>query len=164
MKPSTSLWLLPALFFMAGIAYAQTACPPGMIPYGTGVCGYDPSQQQQPAQLQPQPPSQQWQDHWGAIATDIANRSIGTSTNKLSQKSAEEMAIADCQSKGGTNCEIEIAYRNECSALAAGDTGHNAKAGFTVAAAMQSAMKVCSASDKNCEVYYTACSLPVRIQ
>jgi len=133
-----------------------------MTPYGAGVCGYDGSQQQQPTQ--PQSPSEQWQDQWGAIATDIANKSVGTSTNKFSQQSAEEMAIADCRSKGGKNCEIEIAYRNECTALAAGDTGHNAKAGFTIAAAMQSAMKVCSAADNNCQVYYTACSLPVQKQ
>jgi len=163
MKPSASLWLLLALFLMAGKGQAQTACPPGMIPYGTGVCGYDPNQQQQPTQLQ-SPPSVQWQDRWGAIATDIANKSVGTSTNRLSKKSAEEMAVIDCQSKGGTNCEIEIAYRNGCTALAAGDTGHNAKASPTTEGAMGSAMKVCSAADNNCRVYYTACSLPERIQ
>jgi hypothetical protein len=154
---------------LCGVSQAQTACPPGMEEYGAGVCGY--SQPEQPSPQAPEPhlppspsPSQQWASRWGAIATDIQNKSVGTASNLESQSQAKQAAIADCRSKGGSACTVEIVYRDGCTALAAGDTAHNAKAGTTVNAASQLAMKICTASDTRCKVYYTACSLPVRIQ
>jgi hypothetical protein len=174
MKSKALLLLASLLLLLSGMVHAEGICPPGM--YSTNPpgmpgpisCAPIPSYAQTPGQQgapqTPQPPPERWQDHWGAIATDIPNKSVGTVTDMASQGVAEEMAIADCRSKGGVNCKIEIAYRNGCTALAAGDTGHNAKAGSNVNQASQAAMKVCSAADTHCQVYYAACSLPARIQ
>jgi hypothetical protein len=75
------------------------------------------------------------------------------------------MALADCQAKKGSpNCKVELWYTNGCAAMVVGDKGHNAKAGATPDEAIQAAMKVCSSEDAHCFVYYSACSLPVRIQ
>ena len=164
--------LFPFLVFgllLCKDSHAQTACPPGMEEYGAGVCGYSQSEQPSPQTPEPHLPpspslSQQWASRWGAIATDIQNKSVGTIANLESQNQAVQAAIADCRSKGGSACTVEIVYRDGCTALAAGDTGHNAKAGTTVEAASKLAMKTCTASDTHCKVYYTACSLPTRIQ
>jgi len=48
--------------------------------------------------------------------------------------------------------------------MVVGDEGHNSNPGITVALATQAAMKVCNEADSHCFVYYTGCSLPVRVQ
>jgi hypothetical protein len=160
-------WLLFIGFLLlGGVAHAEGGCPPGMIPYrGTDLssCGpvpprYYNNQQQQ----QPLPP--QWAARWGAIATNSAHGSAGAGFNQPNREAAEQAALAECQSNGGSACKVEISYGNACVAMAAGDTGHNAKAGPTIENASQAAMKVCSDADTNCRVAYTSCSLPVRIQ
>jgi len=164
--------LLFGLLLLSSAIHAEGNCPEGYYPIGaesgqSGPQGCAPIpgyNQQQGQQQTPQPPQPQWEDHWGAIATDIPNKSVGTATNLTSQSQATQAAIVDCQSKGGSACKVEIVYRNGCAALAAGDTGHNAKAGATVDAASEAAMKICRAADTHCEVYYSACSLPQRIQ
>jgi len=167
MTSTTLRWfLLGMLILLTDVIHAQAACPPGMIPYGTGsdisTCGPDNSQQQS---VQQQPPPPRWKDQWGAIATDFAHSSAGASVNQASREAAEQAAIANCQSNGGSTCKVELWYTNQCAAMAVSDTGHNAKAGATSDAASQAAMKVCSeAGDTNCRVYYSACSLPQRIQ
>jgi hypothetical protein len=46
-----------------------------------------------------------------------------------------------------------------------GDKFFNASSAATIEEATQSGMKVCTANgNANCHVYYSACSLPVRIQ
>lgn len=172
MKSTSMRGLLMGLSLLfAEIVHAQAACPPGMIPYGTGqdqsVCGPDNSQQQ-PAQRQsrpqPQAPQPIWVDKYGAIATDISHDTGGASVNEADRSGAERAAVANCKSNGGVTCKIEIWYVNQCVALVGGDTGHNAKAGLTIDLATQAAMKVCNAADTHCQVTYTACSPPVRIQ
>ncbi len=126
------------------------------------MCGPDDSQQQ-PTQRQSRP-NPIWVDKFGAIATDIPHDTGGASVNEADRSSAEQAAIANCKSNGGVTCTIEIWYVNQCVALVGGDTGHNAKAGLTIDLATQAAMKVCNASDTHCQVTYTACSPPVRVQ
>lgn len=170
MKRSLLTCLTSGVFFLyAGFIHAQAACPPGTIPYGTGqgqnTCGPDDSQQQpQQQQLAPPPPAQIWDQRWGAIATDGPGGSFGASTNSSSQENADKTALADCRAKkGSSKCEIEITYFNQCAAMVAGDVGYNTKAGLTIDLAIQAAMKVCSAADKHCYAYYTACSMPQQI-
>lgn len=166
MKHSSLQWLVSgSLLLNMGVTHAQTACPPGTVPYGTGqgqnACGPDNSQQ--PAHQQPSPP--QWANRWGAIATDGPGGSFGASTNMPTQDRANKAALADCQAKkGSSTCEIEIAYANQCAAMVAGDVGYNTKGGLTIDLAIGAAMKVCSAADTHCYAYYSACSLPVRIR
>lgn len=74
--------------------------------------------------------------------------------------------MADCQAKGGgTKCKFEISYRNSCVVLMVGDKYFNITPGPTTEEATKSGMKTCAANgNSKCHVYYSACSLPVRIQ
>ncbi|RST45010.1 DUF4189 domain-containing protein [Variovorax sp. DXTD-1] len=153
-----SLWM-----FWGGTALAQQ-CPPGQIAYGSGpglnMCGPDNRQQQAPQQ-----PAEQWERRWGAIATSVPDGVLGVSTDKSSNREASQTAISDCAAKGGLNCKIEIAYDNQCAAVVVGDGGYNAPIATTINKAVEVGMKTCrDAGRSNCHVYYSACSLPVRIR
>lgn len=171
MTSTTLRWLLLGLLFLrAGVAHAEGGCPPGMIPAsGTDInsCvpippGYYSNQQQ--AQPQPPPPPR-WADQWGAIATDSANGILGTATNLPSRSSAENAALADCQSKHGSTCKIQLSYGNQCAAMLVGAKVYNTNAGDTADEAIKKGIKMCTdAGDTLCRVYYSACSLPQRIQ
>jgi hypothetical protein len=173
MKLRISPWFVGMLLLRSTV-HAEGICPPGM--YSTNPPGMpgpiscapipsyaqNPGQQAAPQTLQT--PPERWQDHWGAIATDPVKGTLGTAVNMLSRDQAEQTAFAACQAKGGTACKQDIAYLNQCAAMVVGDTGYNTKAGASVDAAVQAAIKVCSAATDHCHVYYSACSLPVRIQ
>ncbi len=151
-------------------SHAQTACPPGMEEYGAGVCGYSRSEepaQQAPQQQAPQPPPPKWASRWGAIAMDESPQhgSTGTSFNRPNRSAAEKAALKNCQSNGGTNCKIKSAYDNECVAIVMGNPGGYTVTDTTQDKATQAAMSSCSNhGNTNCHIYYTSCSLPVRIQ
>jgi hypothetical protein len=170
MKLTISRWLLFYLLLLAtGFVHAEGVCPPGMFPTNPSgaqgpmgcapIPGYNNRQQNQ------QQPPQIWEPRWGAIATDGDGGSFGASINAPDQESADQSALADCRArKGSSKCEIEIAYVNQCAAMVAGDVGYNTKAGLTIDLAIQAAMKVCNAADTHCYAYYTACSMPQRVQ
>lgn len=170
-------WLLfGLLLLLSSVVHAEGGCPPGYYPYPMGatqgqpgpqgcapIPGYDNNQQQaQPQQTLPPPP--QWSSRWGAIATDAVKGSLGTAVDLSSPNEAEQMAMADCKSKGGTKCKIDVAYGNGCAAMVLGDAEFNVHNAATLSDAIKLAMKTCTSRDTNCHVYYSACSLPVRIQ
>ncbi|TPG11785.1 DUF4189 domain-containing protein [Rhodanobacter glycinis] len=165
--------LFGLLLLLGRVVHAEGGCPPGMIPAsGTDInsCvpvppGYYRNQQQAQPQL-PLPPPPQWVTRWGAIATDAIKGIVGAVTGLSSKNEAQQAAMADCRAKGGSLCKLEIAYDNECVTLAADSMGYSINTGNTVDAANQLAMKTCSAIGEHldCHVYYSACSLPVRIQ
>lgn len=147
-------------------ANAQAACPPGMVPYGGGTdlssCGPDESEQQAQQPMAPQP---SWARTWGAIATDSVKGVVGAVTGLSSKSAARRAAMADCQAKGGAPCKFEVAYDNQCAALVVGSNGYDVGVDRTLEKVIQVGMKTCTdAKDTNCRVYYSACSLPVRIQ
>jgi len=72
--------------------------------------------------------------------------------------------MSQCQSKGGTQCKILISFYNQCGAVIIGDGKIGANSAATIAQASEGGLKVCNAATTNCHVYYTACSMPVRIQ
>ena len=170
-KKSTLLaWLLTCLLLLSGVVHAEGECPPGMFPtnppgtQGPVGCAPIPGYNNQ-QQAQPQPPPPRWVDHWGAIATYEPNGSFGAVTNLSTQSQAEQTALAECQSKKKSTCRIEISYRNQCAALVASDKGYNTTSGTTTDEAIQKGMKICKdAGNQTCFSYYSACSLPVRIQ
>lgn len=171
MKQAYSRWLLFGLLMLiAGWVHAENGCPPGFQPSGMAPSTQDPvacrpiqgSDQQQAS---PQPPRAIWISRWGAIATDAAKGSLGTAVNLQSKNEAERAALADCQSKGGLHCKLQIAYDSECAAMILGDKVFNVAADAPVDKAVQAGMASCStANDHSCRVYYSACSLPVQIQ
>ena len=165
-----TLWFL-ALLFGFGASHAQQPgvdCAPIQGQGWSGCAPINPSQQSaQGQQLQiPQQLPEFWQDHWGAIATDADKGIVGTVTNVSNGDKAEAAALADCQSKGGSACKIQLSYRNQCAAMVIGKRGHvfNINPGPTIEQAVQIATGVCSKAANDCHVYYSACSLPQRIQ
>jgi hypothetical protein len=119
-----------------------------------------PSYQQQA----PQPPPQKWVDHYGAIATDEPRGVLGASTDMPDRQSAENAAMENCRVRGGINCTMQISYGNQCVALVVGGKGFAVNSGATVAQATEKGMKFCTPMANDCHAYYTACSLPARIQ
>lgn len=150
----------------AGFAYAENGCPAGFEPTGAAPSPQDPvgcrptqGYDQQPAALQ-----HRWASLWGAIATDGPGGSFGASTNSATPQIAKTTALANCRAKkGSTACSIDLSYGNGCGAMVIGDETHNSQNGNTIDLAIQTAMKVCKAGDTNCHVYYSGCSLPIRI-
>lgn len=92
--------ILVILLALTGIP--EGGCPPGMIPYG----GNNPNS-------------------CGRYYTgNSSGARANVSSNALSKEMAEREALNDCQSKGGLNCKIEVAYDNECAAVVVGDQGY----------------------------------------
>ena len=152
--------LVVLLLLLTSFVHAQTACPPGMVPYGAGVCGYDQSSDA-PAQS---PPSA-WRSYWLSIATDNVNFRLGTASNMPDANSAQQVALSDCRSHGGTQCKVDLTERNGCAAIVAGIGGYNVQSGNAVVDAVQKGMAVCTkAGNTNCHSTYSICSLPQRIQ
>lgn len=165
---STSLLLGMLLFLCDAVAHAEGNCPQGYYPIGGGspgapqgcapIPGYNQGQQQLPQRSQ-------WSSQYGAIASDIAKGILGIATNRLSKQFAEQAALDDCRSKGGTDCKIETSYMNGCGTVVAGHPGYAVNTGSTEARAVQDAMSACTGSGfTNCHVIYTGCSLPKKIQ
>ncbi len=153
----------------ATAAHAEGGCPPGQYPangQGWQACypipGYDQGQSQQ----NQAPP--RWLDMWGAVATYIPSNgteAVGTAINLPTRKQAEDAALQDCHAKGGVNCKIELSYSNQCAAMVVGRSGQNVNPGATINDAAQRGIAVCrNSGDTGCQVYYSACSLPRRIQ
>lgn len=168
-------WLVfGLLLLLGGVAHAEGNCPPGYYPIGAPPgqggpqgCAPIPGDNNNPQQMQPQPlpPPPQWTSQWGAIATDGPGGHLGAATNLSSKSDAEQVAITDCRAKGGSPCAIEVAYDNECAAMVVGHTEHSSNAAATLDEAIHLGMLTCNnAGDTNCHVYYSACSLPQRIQ
>lgn len=131
----------------------------GMTQGGTGLapaplCNYvdAPSQPAAPPQ-----PTGRWETTWGALATDGPKGILGGVTGRASEKEAQAAAMSECQAKGG-NCKIEASYYNFCVALITGDKVYNVKTAATIEEASASGMTLCAKDDKNCRVYYSACS------
>lgn len=164
-------WLFCGLLMLLGsVVHAEGECPPGMFPtnpagtQGPVGCAPIPGYSNNRQQAQPQPPPAEWLDRWGAIATDGANGSLGAATNMSSLGKAEQAAMIDCRSKGGTKCKVDVSYGNGCAALVAGSTGYAVHNAATLNEAIRLATTTCSSGDADCHVVYSACSMPVRIQ
>ncbi|RST44887.1 DUF4189 domain-containing protein [Variovorax sp. DXTD-1] len=156
-----SLWLLGT-----GGAYAEGNCPDGYYPIGgRDFAGCAPIPGSGSQRQAPQPPAQQWERRWGAVAIDSQKAVMGVAIDKRSKREASLAAASDCERQGGANCEIEAAYDNQCVAVITSNDSHNTPIALTVDQAVATGMKTCrDAGLTNCRVYYSACSLPVRIR
>ncbi len=164
-----TLVLFLGVLVMAHVAHAEGGCPTGMIPAnGTNInsCVPIPSgyygEQQQAQSVINQP---EWARGWGAIATDSIKGSLGAALGVSSQSEAEQLAIDNCQLKGGSQCQVDVSYSNGCGAMIVGDGGYNSNSAATVDEAVRLGMLVCSEAGRtNCHTYYTSCSPAVRIR
>jgi hypothetical protein len=166
MKTTSGIWLLKSLFLLSCIsaAYAEGGCPPGQYPQqgqGWQTCvpipGGATGQSNAPA-------PERWIDNWQAIATDANKGALGTSVGEPTAAKAESLALGDCRAKGGIACDIQVSYRNGCVAMVVGDKRMATRGAPTKDSAERQALTKCSEEDTNCHVFYSACSLPERVQ
>ncbi|MBJ8417726.1 DUF4189 domain-containing protein [Acinetobacter courvalinii] len=109
-------------------------------------------------------PQPVWADRWGAISADGIIGSLGIAVDMPSKSKAEKAAIAECQSKGGKNCKVDISYYNQCAAMILGDKNYNTSSAATKEKAIELGMRTCNKEgDSNCRVYYSGCSTAVRV-
>lgn len=154
-------------------AHAQ-ACPPGTysvlggvdVPNGSYCApmqsddddpdSYDGSSA--PAVVEPQ-----WEERWGAIAT--GEGAFGAGLSFSTEQGAIDRALSECVAHTkGKPCRVRQTFHNQCAALAGGDTGSIAWSSSEVGIAKQKAVAACSQHTKNCEVLYSGCSYPERVQ
>jgi len=149
----------------SSITFAEGGCPPGSYPQegqGWRACVPIPGDTSGEA---PRPPAQQWADTWGALAVTDNGQINGQATDETTEIDAVNAAIADCEAYKGQGCKKLGTYRNQCVAIAAGDTASRISVGKTEASAVANAMMDCGANKiTNCHIYYSGCSLPKRLK
>ena len=174
MVASTLRWVLVAgLFLQAGVLRAEGGCPPGYYPIGApqgqqGPQGCAPipgGDNALPPEPPPPPPSPipplEWKPDWGSVALDPEHGAIGSAVEALTRAVAENGALDDCHSNGGTACRIAISYENGCAALAASDAAWAVEYGDTEVEAGVRALGACAETGrKKCRVKFKECSRP----
>ncbi|NUO74953.1 MAG: DUF4189 domain-containing protein [Lysobacter sp.] len=172
MTSGSRRWILPLALFaglMVNGARAEQGCPSGFTPNAAGTPG---------AQCIPigglngsgdgggysQDPGPQWASRWGAIAIDNASGKTGLAGSMSSKRKAEKGALAQCKEKGGANCQVKLAYRNQCGVVAWGEGNMTTAHAPTVADASKLAVGECERSVSKCEVFFSDCSYAERVQ
>ncbi|SFS16804.1 protein of unknown function [Dyella sp. OK004] len=151
--------MLLSLSFMA---HAQQQCGwrqegvigRGWYDGGGGSC--NSAQQKQTA------PAIRWVSRWGAIAICHRLGHSGSTVNQKSKRDAKRVALQNCNTDGATDCEVALAYHDQCAALAWGGGFSVAAGAATIEEAAALAMRSCDT--QGCEIVYSECSLPERIQ
>ncbi|MBB1627006.1 DUF4189 domain-containing protein [Achromobacter sp. UMC71] len=163
-----ALATLTATVALMPAAVAEQGCPDGytMAPLGTARCVPIPGLYQVPGGTQeaaPAPP--RWKEQWGAIAVDSATGKTGVAGSKANRQQAEDAAMAICAKKGGGDCRVRLSYGNQCGVITWGNGTFVARSAGTLEAASERALNECrQESGGACEVFFSDCSLPVRIQ
>ena len=165
MKSRIPALLVTTLISMS--AFGQ--CAPGIPGAGNPGCipptaPNSPYNQGGDAPVQGNQPQGRWEDRWGAVAVDTNSGKAGVAENRASESSASRTAIDQCQSNGGRNCEVTIAYHNQCVAVAQKRSGGPI---MTSSAAQQDqaadhALSNCGGRDI-CQVMYQFCSYAERV-
>lgn len=168
------------LFIFASSAMAEQGCPPGQIPAQSNgnmaSCGPIPPGYYQSQESAPPRPSGNWIKTWGAIAIGSIDSitSYGVTTGKLSKSEAEQDALRRCASHGETNCQIGLAYKNQCAVIAEpqinGKPFPDGLSDFvgagTTSEASTVALDRCKVDNKStasatCKIIYQACTEPI---
>ncbi|MBP6706146.1 MAG: DUF4189 domain-containing protein [Achromobacter sp.] len=152
-------------------AAAEQGCPDGytMAALGTAQCIPIPGLYQVPGGAQPPqqpaPPPVRWEERWGAIAFDPVSGKTGVAGSRPGRRQAEDDAVAICRQKGGGACKLEISYANQCGVIVWGNNWAVAKFAATLEQATEQALNQCNRdSGGTCEVFFSDCSMPVRVQ
>lgn len=166
---SKSLFLLFICFMsLCFLAHAEDGCPPGMVPEGgPGVSSCRPIPGYDQSSGQSQQSAIRWASRWGAIVIDdgATNVGLGVATGMSSKQKAEDTALIDCRTKGGSDCKISLTYSNQCAVLIAGIHYARGQAASTINEASALGLKECNAAGvPGCVVYYSACSAAERVQ
>ena len=164
MKKAFFTWLILTSAAYAPTIFAQ--CATGVDTGGQCIPPEALSPQSSPnVDPQPRQPNVVWSSRWGAIAVDSNTSSVGISENQTEKSAASAEALQRCESKSDSqHCEVELAYYNQCAALAWGTKYFGKGRAETKAQAQSLALRSCQEGASDCKVVYSACSLPVRVQ
>jgi len=160
--------ILAGLLGLGSAARAEGGCPPGMTPFQFAPnqppsCAPGPNSSA--ANQAPQQLTEIWKDRWGALAADGIRGTLGVATGMADPKSAKNAALLDCKAKGGIDCDVSTPFRNGCQALIVNAATYHFSTDVTEEKANSSGVAACQSRGlKNCRVYYTTCSPPIRIQ
>ncbi|WP_267084609.1 DUF4189 domain-containing protein [Xanthomonas sacchari] len=165
-----SLCLL--LFYFPLAACAEGNCPSGQYPVGgQGAVGCAPIPgYQQSTPVESPRPTGRWIPTWGAIAMGSVDlvRNYGVSSGKRSKEEAENDAMARCSKHGEKDCQIGLAYFNQC--VAVGEPQINGKPNLLgnvqflgdakIGKAAEAAQAACERRNPGdrCKVVYKACT------
>ena len=164
----TSLTKASAVALASWLLYASQACacPPGTVPQqgiGWQGCAPVPGTSNSPAANE----TSVWADRWGSIAIDMTpgGVGIGSASGMNRKRSAEKSALSACKRKGGTRCQIEITYYNQCAAIILGRRAFNSSSAASLEEAKSRGINKCTqAGDDECAIYFSDCSLPERVR
>lgn len=163
--------IIPLLFLLgfSQLAHAEQGCPDGLYPGGAApgqICipkpGHGISAGSAGAAAEPR-----WARRWGALALDVTHAGgskLGRAESYGSKRAAEKAAVADCRARGGQDCVIAHAYYDQCVAVVWGDARPAIVSAENSQVASDLALAKCNGTDAHCDMYYTACSYPERIQ
>jgi hypothetical protein len=161
-------WLVLSLLLgPAGLAMAQS-CPSGIPSAGNPMC-LPPGAAGSPYNSSSAPPSSEpsmhWKKTWGAIAFSSTGE-VGATTAQPSRRKAQKEALERCVHWGGTDCSIQLAYQNQCAAVAwpsvPGVRSAVVSAG-SVEEASGKALSLCNKDGGACKIVYSDCTPPVLV-
>ncbi|XDF34843.1 DUF4189 domain-containing protein [Paracidovorax avenae] len=161
MKLPVSLGLLAASCLFSFAAFAQTACPSGVVA-GSALCGPSGDGEEAPPR-----PTGKWIKTWGAIARSSSSGDVGSSTGKFTEEEAREGAVKVCANLGNSDCTAVFTYYNQCVAvvdsqkLASGRVLRRITSAGSIASAQDLALEQCrKAGGTECKVIGTDCTKP----
>lgn len=105
-----------------------------------------------------------WEDRAAAVAMGKSASGFTATAPMQSKRLAERAAMAGCKEKGGQGCKVVLSYINSCAALVWGLDYRSGAYGRTVEEAAGIASRECAAKTEDCQVFFSACSLPVRVR
>lgn len=164
-------WCFFLLIGLSTATHAENGCPAGYEPWrvppqGMGDCVPIPDYGRPD---EPEPPSAsepQWVSRWGAIAigSTASGGGVGATTDQRNRRKAESLAMRQCRATGGgMDCEV-FSYHDQCAVVAWGTSGYVVRSAASIELASRVALDQCSAKTDDCEVFYSACSLPQRLR
>jgi hypothetical protein len=145
----------------SGVSTGGGCVPPPCTPGSPLLCNQTPPQGQQ--QVAPQPQAV-WADRWGAVVIAQDTGDAGTATGRASRTEAINASMRDCASHGAKRCQLELAYHNQCAAVAWGATNIYTAGAPTQPLAQSDALKGCTNATTSCKIVYSGCSLAERIK
>ncbi|TDK30075.1 DUF4189 domain-containing protein [Luteimonas terrae] len=96
---------------------------------------------------------------WGAFSVSEADENeaalSGWAVGYQTEADASAAALMMCSERGGINCTINLAFANQCAAVATSDNETVASREDTLRQARKSAMQACG---RDCEILYAGCS------
>lgn len=165
MKRLILLLCFPLLVFVRAETRAEGNCPDGFYPIGGGSAGWEGCAPMGPdaGANESQEPEPILETRWGAVAT--ANGALGIAAGLESRELAERRAKEHCITQAkGSPCTVQVAYYNQCVAVAWGDAGSLWARSPDVTDAEETALTNCRNATKNCDIYYSGCSYAERVQ